>query len=207
MERIVRKKHKVNQRTSAPCKDPHLKAPMCPEQLREEAEEEELQLALHLSRVEAHRNHQAGSISRHATRSGREKEAARQPRSLTVGLTTRHEDGLKTLSPHPPPPDPRKSSRTRSKAAATLPPHLAKLTEAAMKHLPRSLVPCMLVPLKPRRAESVLPDLLEAPGETPMAAGASRTSNTRTTRIATTRTPEEPPGSQIMSVEQQDTGA
>ncbi len=103
--------------------------------------------------MEAHRTHQAGSGLRKSSTSGREKEAAGESRSWTVGLTIRLADGLKTLPPQPPPREPQKSSRTRSRAATALPPHLAKMTAAARMNLPRSLVPCRLVPLleKPRR--------------------------------------------------------
>ena len=205
VERNVQTRHKENQRTSAPSKDPNSKAPMRPEQLMEEAEEEELHLALHLSRMEAHRTHRVGSGSGKASTSGGEKEAAGQSKSWIARRTIRLADGLKTLPPQPPPLEPQKSSRTRSRAAAALPPHLAKITAATRKNLPRSLVPCRLVPLKPQREESAPQDLLEAPGETPTEAGASRTSNTRTIPTTTTRTPEESPRTQTISTERQDT--
>ncbi len=53
------------QRTSAPSKDPNKKVPMHVEQHEREAEEDALQLALHRSRVEAHRTRLTGSRKAH----------------------------------------------------------------------------------------------------------------------------------------------
>ena len=85
--------------TSSPSRDPNKKAPMPLEQQEREVEEDALQHALHLSRVEAHRTRLAGS--RQAQRIEVEKEAAGQPRRWTAGLTTRHTDGSKTHFPPP----------------------------------------------------------------------------------------------------------
>jgi len=171
--------------TLAPSKDPNKKAPMPMEQQEREAEEDALQHALHLSRVEANRTRPAGS--RHALRIGVEKEAAGQPLSWSVGLTTRLADGSKTHFPHPVAPP----SLSRTRSPTTLPPHLAKRMEVARRNLPRPLVSCRSVPLEPRKegwtSQRARSDPPGAPRETPTGVGASRTLTTVTTTTTTRR--------------------
>jgi len=129
------------EKARAPCRDPKGKAPMSPQELETEHQEDELQRALHLSLMEAER-----------TSRGKERQRSPEPRnhSWTTRPTTCHANGWTTWKPPP------TSSRTPS--PETMPPRLTKKLAMAKKTLPRSLVPCKLVPrtapsrtLSPRR--------------------------------------------------------
>jgi len=110
-----------------------------------EAAEKELQLALHLSREEAG----GKSGGEKGSRTCWEREAAGRPWSSTSGPTTRNGRGSTTqISPPPPqnPPFPALLTSFRTRNPIVMPPHLTGRLEAAKMTLPRSLVPCRLVP-------------------------------------------------------------
>ncbi len=110
--------------------------------------------------------------------------------SWTAGPITRHVSRSTTQTPPPPPPqnptpDLPISSRTRN--PTTLLPHLTGRLEATKRTLPRSLVPCRLVPhgAPPKRTspQHVPLDPREERGASKTEAGALKTLPTATTRI------------------------
>jgi hypothetical protein len=123
---------------------PREKAPMSLPELEAEAEEAELQLALHMSRAEANK------LRREGTQPCQQKEATRRTWISTDRLTISRAGGATTRIPPPLNPYPTLPTSSRTRSPAALPPHVEKQLEAAKKTLSRSLVPCRSVHMGPR---------------------------------------------------------